>query len=54
LATLRAELVSMAEIQPGDRVAFPYTAGTVLEADGVRHLLMNEDQVVAILERGGA
>lgn len=54
LGKMAVSSVSLAEIQPGDRVAFPYTAGTVLEADGVRHLLMNEDQVVAILERGGA
>ena len=51
LARMRLEAVNLSEIHPGDHVAFPYTAGTVLEADGVRHLLMNEDQVVAILER---
>ena len=54
IGIMSLEAVTLTEIQPGDRVAFPYTAGTVLEADGVRHLLMNEDQVVAILDRSGA
>ena len=40
----------MSEVKVGDRVAFPYTAGTLIEIDGERHLLMNEDQIVAVLE----
>lgn len=43
------QLVDLSEIHAGDHVAFPYTAGTVIEVDGERHLLMNEDQIVAIL-----
>jgi chaperonin GroES len=42
--------INLSEIAVGDHVAFPYTAGTVLIVDGERHLLMNEDQIVAILE----
>jgi len=42
-------LVDLSEVHPGDHVAFPYTVGTVIEVDGERHLLMNEDQIVAIL-----
>lgn len=42
---------NLSEIRVGDHVAFPYTAGTVLEIDGERYLLMNEDQIVAILGR---
>ena len=41
---------SLAEVKEGDRVAFPYTAGTVMDVDGQRYLLMNEDQIVAVLE----
>jgi co-chaperonin GroES (HSP10) len=48
---LGEELSDLSEIAVGDHVAFPYTAGTVLIVDGERHLLMNEDQIVAILDR---
>jgi len=40
----------LAEVREGDHVAFPYTAGTVMDVDGQRYLLMNEDQIVAVLE----
>ena len=43
--------MNLSEVQVGDHVAFPYTAGTVLVVDGERYLLMNEDQIVAILDR---
>ena len=55
-AILRAKLdhleaQNLSELAPGDHVAFPYTAGTVVELDGERYLLMPEDQIVAILDR---
>jgi co-chaperonin GroES (HSP10) len=40
----------LSEIKAGDHVAFPYTAGTLIDIDGERHLLMTEDQIVAVLE----
>lgn len=52
--TLRLDALdaqNLSEIAPGDHVAFPYTAGTVVELDGERYLLMPEDQIVAILDR---
>lgn len=42
---------NVSEVQPGDHVAFPYTVGTVIDVDGERMLLMNEDQIVAVLGR---
>jgi co-chaperonin GroES (HSP10) len=45
---------SFSEIRVGDHVAFPYTAGTLIEVDGERYLLMNEDQIVAVLEAAAA
>ena len=45
------EAANLTELAPGDHVAFPYTAGTVVELDGERYLLMPEDQIVAILDR---
>jgi len=45
-----ARYENMSEVKVGDHVAFPYTAGTVMDVDGARYLLMNEDQIVAVLE----
>jgi co-chaperonin GroES (HSP10) len=42
---------TVSDLRVGDHVAFPYTAGTVIEVDGERHLLLQEDQIVAILGR---
>ena len=39
------------ELQAGDHVAFAYTAGTVIEVDHERYLLIPEDQIAAILDR---
>jgi co-chaperonin GroES (HSP10) len=46
--------LNVSELQVGDHVAFPYTAGTLIEVDGERYLLMNEDQIVAVLEAAAA
>jgi co-chaperonin GroES (HSP10) len=51
LNALEAQTQNLSELAPGDHVAFPYTAGTVVELDGERYLLMPEDQIVAILDR---
>ena len=51
LNELAAQVMNLSEVQVGDHVAFPYTVGTVMVVDGERYLLMNEDQMVAILDR---
>lgn len=45
------ETECLSELRVGDHVAFPYTAGVVIEVDGARRLLLAEDQIVAILDR---
>ncbi len=37
------------EVKPGDTVLFTKYAGTELKVDGVEHLIMREDDIVAIL-----
>lgn len=54
LDEMRGQVISLSELRVGDHVAFPYTVGTVIEVDGERYLLMNEDQIVAILDRNEA
>ena len=37
-------------VKPGDRVMFNKFAGTEVELDGEEHLVMREDDIIAIIE----
>jgi chaperonin GroES len=39
------------EVKPGDRVLFGKWSGSEVKLDGVEHLLLKEDEVLAILEK---
>ena len=41
------------EVSPGDRVCFSYTAGQHLIVDDERYLVMQEDDIVAVLDDKG-
>lgn len=38
------------ELKPGDRILFSRYAGTEIKIDGVEHLMMREDDILAIIE----
>ena len=38
------------EVKKGDRVLFGKYAGTEIQIDGVEHLIMREDEIIAIIE----
>ena len=38
------------EVKQGDEVLFPRYAGTEIKIDGVEHLIMREDDILAIIE----
>ena len=38
------------EVKPGDRVLFSKYSGNEIKIDGVEHLFMKEDDILAILE----
>ena len=37
------------EVKPGDRILFGKYAGTEVKLDGVEHVILNEDEVLAVL-----
>ena len=47
IARWTCEASSMSELRPGDRVAFPYTAGQAMTVDGETYLVLTEDAIVA-------
>lgn len=48
LARYLMSTVELAEVQVGDQVCFPYTAGQKLQVDGETYLLLNEDDIAAV------
>ena len=38
------------EVKPGDKVLFGKYAGTEIQIEGVEHLIMREDDIIAIVE----
>ena len=38
------------EVKPGDKVLFGKYAGTEIQIDGEEHLIMREDDIIAIVE----
>lgn len=42
------ETAAMAGVGVGDRVVFPYTAGTALTVDGEPYIVLHEDQIEAV------
>ncbi len=38
------------EVKKGDRILFSKYAGTEIKLDGVEHLIMREDDILAVLE----
>jgi len=38
------------ELKPGDRILFSRYAGTEIKIDGVEHLMMREDDILAVIE----
>lgn len=38
------------ELKPGDRILFSRYAGTEIKINGVEHLMMREDDILAIIE----
>ena len=45
-----SEAGSFSEVSPGDRVCFAYTAGQHLVVDDEQYLVMQEDDIVAVLD----
>ena len=39
------------EVKKGDRVLFARYAGTEVKIDGEEHLMMREDEVLAVIEK---
>ena len=39
------------EVKKGDRILFGKYAGNEIEVDGVEHLIMREDDILAIMEK---
>jgi chaperonin GroES len=37
------------DVKPGDRILFGKYSGTEIKVDGVEHVLLNEDDVLAVL-----
>ena len=37
------------EVKPGDRILFGKYAGTEIKLDGVEHVILSEDEVLAVL-----
>ena len=50
LARYASELVDLSEVVEGDRVCFPYTVGQKLAVDGQTFLILNEDDVIAVVQ----
>ena len=42
------ESEALPSVAVGDRVVFPYTAGTALTVDGEPYIVLNEDQIEAV------
>jgi chaperonin GroES len=38
------------DIKPGDRVLFSKYAGSEIKIDGIEHLFMREDDILAVIE----
>ncbi len=38
------------ELKPGDRILFSRYEGTEIKIDGVEHLMMREDDILAVIE----
>ena len=39
------------DVKGGDRILFGKYAGTEIKVDGVEHLIMREDDILAIIEK---
>lgn len=52
LTAYAARAASLSELQPGDFVTFPFTAGTVLEVDGEALLILDEAEITARWREG--
>lgn len=48
LARYLMEQVNLSDVVPGDHVCFSYTAGTLIEIDGEKLILLNEDDLAAV------
>jgi co-chaperonin GroES (HSP10) len=48
LARYQMETVCLSEVQPGDQVIFPYTAGQKIQVDDQTYILLAEDDISAV------